>query len=327
MAHPETNNFLEPANLEERLQHIAEAKRMTGTEIPWLCDTMDDAATKAFGGTYNGEFVLDPHGKIVRQRFWSNPKTLRSDLAELVGSVKNPTRIEDLSVRFRPEPRKIASGVVPTISLPRGLTPIKINYTPLAGDKPLYVKLRAELTPQKNAAGKFQMYLGFYPDPIHRVHWNNLAGRVRVEIDAPASMGISSPVLEGPKVDVDADVDPRMFLIDLDSKGNRETIKIKIHYVVCDDAETFCFPVTQEFEVTLEPINNGSSRPGIFLVQMFKNVSKLDKNQDGKITPEELGEGNVTLYMTHIDYNLDNVIDQEELERFRRMYSNGRGLE
>ena len=150
---------------------------------------------------------------------------------------------------------------------------------------------------------------------------------MRVEIDAPASMGISSPVLEGPKVDVDADVDPRMFLTDLDSKGNRETIKIKIHYVVCDDAETFCFPVTQEFEVTLEPINNGSSRPGIFLVQMFKNVSKLDKNQDGKITPEELGEGNVTLYMTHIDYNLDNVIDQEELERFRRMYSNGRGLE
>ncbi|MEM7476347.1 MAG: hypothetical protein AAF483_15235 [Planctomycetota bacterium] len=304
---------------------------MTGTQIPWLCDSMDDSATKAFGGTYNGEFVLDPDGKIVRQRFWSNPRTLRADLTELVGEVESPTKIKDLPVRFRPEPREVASGVVEPIKLPRGLTPIKIKYLPLDNERPLFVKLRAELTPRKNAKGKYQMFLGFYPDPIHKVHWNNLAGRIRVSFDAPAALGITAEELEGPKVDEDSDVDPRMFLIDLASKessaGRREPIKISLKYVICDDAETFCFPVTQQFEVTTEPLGNGSTRPGIFLVQMFKDVRKLDKDGDGKITAEELGQGNVTLYMTHIDYNLDNVIDEDELKRFDQMYNNGRGFE
>ncbi len=243
---------------------------------------MDDAATKAFRGTYNGEFILDPQGKFVRQRFWSNPRTLRADLTELVGPVENPTKIKDLPVRFRPEPRKVSSGVVKPIKLPRGLTPIKLEYKPIGDNRPLYVKLRAEMTPEQ-VDGKFQMYLGFY-------------------------------------------VDPRMFLVDFDSKGDLGPIQIKLHYVVCDDAETFCFPVTQEFAVTPKPLGNGSTRPGIFLNDMFGDVKKLDKNGDGKITAEELGKGNVTLYMTHIDYNLDNVISTDELERFNRMYSNGRGV-
>lgn len=325
LAHPETNNFQEPADLTERLLHVAEARRMTGTQIPWLCDTMDDAATKAFRGTYNGEFILDPQGKFVRQRFWSNPRTLRADLTELVGPVENPTKIKDLPVRFRPEPRKVSSGVVKPIKLPRGLTPIKLEYKPIGDNRPLYVKLRAEMTPEQ-VDGKFQMYLGFYVDPIHKTHWNNAAGKVRVEITAPKEMGFAETKLEGPKVEVDADVDPRMFLVDFDSKGDLGPIQIKLHYVVCDDAETFCFPVTQEFAVTPKPLGNGSTRPGIFLNEMFGDVKKFDKNGDGKITAEELGKGNVTLYMTHIDYNLDNVISTDELERFNRMYSNGRGV-
>ncbi len=276
---------------------------------------MDDAATKAFRGTYNGEFILDPQGKFVRERFWSNPRTLRADLIELVGPVENPTKIKDLPVRFRPEPRKVSSGVANPIKLPRGLTTIELEYKPIGDNRPLYVKLRAEMT-QEQVDGKYQMYLGFYVDPIYRTRWNNTAGRVRVEITAPEEMGFAETKLKGPKVEVDADVDPRMFLVDFDSKGNLGPIQIKLHYVVCDDAETLCFPVTQEFAVTPKPLGNSSTRPGIFLNNMFGDVKKLNKN----------GDGNVTLYMTHIDYNLDNVISTDELERFNRMYSNGRGV-
>lgn len=307
--------------------HIAEAKRMTGTDIPWLCDSMDDAFTKAFGGTYNGEFVIDPQGRIVKQRFWSNPHTLRADLTSLVGEVANPTKIEDLPVRFRPEPREIASGVAPKIELPSGLAPVRIKYLPISGDRPFYVKLRAELTEQRNAEDQQQLYLGFYMDPIYRVHWNNAAGPIEVEIDADTSLELSQNKLVGPKLEEAADVDPRMFLIGLnvDSKPTGP-MRVKIQYVVCDDAETFCVPITQEYEVSLEPANNGSTRPGIFLDRIFGDVKKFDKNKDGKITAAELGTGNVTMYMTHIDYNLDNVIDAEELERFNKMYGNGRGV-
>lgn len=298
---------------------------MTGTEIPWLADAMDDRMTKAFGGPYNGEFVIDPDGKIVRQRFWSNPTTLRTDLVELVGPVESPTKIEDLPVQFRPEPRKIASGVVPRIELPRGLAPVQVTHIPL-GDKPLFVKLRAELTPS-SGEGKHKLYLGFYVDPIHKIHWNNAAGPITVDLEVPEGIGIPETKLTGPKVEEAADVDPRMFLVDVNSANRTKPISVKLRYTVCDDAETFCFPLTQEFEVRLVPLNNGSTRPGIFLNNIFSNVAKYDKDKDGKITPEELGKGNVTMYMTHIDYNLDNIIDQEELKRFNLMYENGRGIE
>ena len=328
LAHPVTNNFLEPATLQERLMHVAEAKRMTGTAIPWLADAMDDRMTKAFGGPYNGEFVIDPDGKIVRQRFWSNPLTLRADLVELIGSVDNPTRIEDLPVRFRPEPRRIASGVVPPIDLPRGLSPVEVKHVP-PDDKPIFVKLRAELTQRSGRSGKRQLYLGFYVDPIHRIHWNNDAGPIEVELKASEDSGITSTVLQGPAVEESADVDPRMFLIDVGQASDTATsdpLTVLLRYVVCDDKETFCFPLEQVFEVHLRPLNNGSTRPGIFLNRMFRNMARFDRNEDGLITASELGKGNVTKFMTHMDYNLDNVIDQEELGRFYRMYDNGRGM-
>lgn len=326
LAHPETNNFVEPATLEERRMHVAEAIRMTGTKIPWLCDSMDNAATLAFGQTYNGEFVIDPEGHVVRQRFWSSPTTLRKDLEKLVGTIENPTQVSDLDVRFRPEPRKIASGVVPRIALPRGLAPIQVKHIPNQ-ERPAYFKLRAELTRQPDSHGNYKMYLGFYPDPIHRVHWNNAAGPVKVDLQASEQSGLRAQSLTGPVVQEAADVDPRMFLVDVDSKASSDPIQVKLHCVVCDDAETFCLPMTQEYEVFLKPRGDGSTRPDIFLSEIFANVRNFDKNKDGKITLSELPTGRVTMYTTHLDYNLDNQIDEAEIAIFERMYNNGRGFE
>lgn len=327
LAHPETNGFIESATIEERLLHVAQAKRMTGTSISWLADAMDDRMTKSFGGAYNGEFVIDPKGKVIRQRFWSNPVTLRSDLVDLIGPVETPTRIADLPVKFKPEPRKIARGVVPRIELPQGLSPVQVKHIAPDGH-PIYVKLRAELTQKPDTRGQQKLYLGFYMDPIHRVHWNNAAGPVEVVVTAPKNSGIVTTKLTGPTVEQPADVDARMFLIDVEQPSSKPgPIKVELRYVGCDDAETFCLPVTQEFTVNLKPLNNGSTRPGIFLERIFSNVAKYDKDGDGRITAEELGEGNVTMFMTHIDYNLDNVIDQDEIDRFNLMYNGGRGID
>ncbi len=60
LAHPEFNNYVVPVNLEERLMHIEEAKRVLGSSITWLADTMDNVWHEVMANTPNSELILDP---------------------------------------------------------------------------------------------------------------------------------------------------------------------------------------------------------------------------------------------------------------------------
>ena len=95
LAHPEYNHYVSPVTIDERLMHVAEAKRVLGTSVNWLADTMDNVFHQAMGRTPNGELVIDPDGVIVASRRWSNPGQLRQDLARLVGPVEHPTLDHD----------------------------------------------------------------------------------------------------------------------------------------------------------------------------------------------------------------------------------------
>ena len=66
LAHPELNGYINPVTLEERLMHIAEAKRTLGSEITWLADRMDNELKHALGNRPNSEFLLDPKGKVLK---------------------------------------------------------------------------------------------------------------------------------------------------------------------------------------------------------------------------------------------------------------------
>ena len=79
LAHPEYNNYVAPVTLEERLMHVAEAKRRLGSSVNWLADTMDNVFHEAMGRTPNSELVIDPEGVIVARRAWSDPVALRRD--------------------------------------------------------------------------------------------------------------------------------------------------------------------------------------------------------------------------------------------------------
>jgi len=322
--HPGINNFVEAYDVKERLMHVAEAKRRLQSRIPWICDNMENEVKHAFGRAPNGEFVIDPEGVIVRKRFWSNPRTLRSDLTELVGPVEKPTRVEDLPTRFRVEKRQIASGVVPRLELPSGLKPVRV--TPAESDTPYYVKLRAEATPALLENGEGQLYLGFYLDPLYQVHWNNEAGRITVEVKSAGGGKVEPSSLQGPQVEVPADTDPRQFLVDVKAGEDNAPLELSVHYMACDDAETFCVPVTQHYRIELTRDRDGGSRPGIFMPAMFADAEKFDKDGDGKITKAELPAGRVTLYIGHMDLNGDHVIDREELATFMAMFNNGRGF-
>ena len=226
---------------------------------------------------------------------------------------------------FTPETRKIASGVVPRIDLPRGLVPFDINPVP-DKENPFFAKLRAEGTRQLFATGVGEIYFGVYLDPLYKVHWNNRAGRVKIEIKTDGVVTFEKNVLVSDEVKEDADVDPRQFLLKAEIQDKTSPLLVKLTYTVCDDAQTFCTEVSQEYQVNLEPNPNLGTRPGIFLNEMFANVRDFDTNGDGDITKDEIPAGKVSMYVGHMDYNANETIEKAEIEQFLKMFNNGRGV-
>ena len=259
LAHPELDGYVEPFSLEERLMHVKEAQRTLGSEITWISDTMSNDLKHALGDRPNSEFVVDPEGTIVRMRVWSRPDQLRSDLEELVGPVENPTRVSDLNLNIEAPPKVAASGVVPRVRLPGRMLPVKIE--PQASSQPFYMKLRAEVDQTFLREGEGTLYIGFHPDPLYPVHWNNLADPVKYEIAAPEGITVSPAKGEGPKVKEASDIDPREFLVDIRKMGDtREPLQLAVRYFACNDEEGWCIAVSQEYAISLELDPDGGRR-------------------------------------------------------------------
>jgi uncharacterized membrane protein YgcG len=270
LAHPETNGYVQPFTLAERLLHVQEAERRIGSEFGWLCDNMQNGLKHALGNAPNSEFIIDPEGRLVVQRRWSNPGQLRADLVRLVGAVENPTAASDIDVRFTPPPRVAASGVVPRLQLPGGTRAVKIE--PQLSEQPYYVKLRAEVDQGLLDDGIGKLYLGFHLDPLYHVHWNNLVDPLRYRIRTSDGVTIVPHRGEGPRLEEPADVDPREFLLDIErdlsdqgrflrrrrqQEPQPEQLYVSVDYFACNDEEGWCKPVTQEYVVTLELDSDG----------------------------------------------------------------------
>ena len=146
------------------------------------------------------------------------------------------------------------------------MVPVQVQPIADSTDGLFYVKLRAEVEPQYFDSGAGTLYLGFFLDPLYEVHWNNRVMPVRYEIEAVGGVAVTPTVGKGPDVEIDADADPREFLVDLcelpaDSFGQTgQQIKLSVQYFACDDAETFCKPVTQHYLITLQRDPDGGSR-------------------------------------------------------------------
>ena len=220
--------------------HVAEAKRVLGSGIPWIADNMANEIKHALGNRQNSEYLLDPDGRILRVRAWSDPDQLRRDLAEFVGSVENPTEVSELNMRIRPAPEHAQTGVVPRIEKP-GTYRTLVSRPQLAKtDEPFYTKLRAEADQELLRSGEGKLYLAFLLDPLHGVHWNNLAPAMDVELSAPEGVRITPAKLQGPKVEEDADADPREFLVHVKRGDSQEPLGMRFRYFACTD--TWCRP-------------------------------------------------------------------------------------
>lgn len=331
LAHPEGGgrSYVTPFNVKERLLHIQEAKRTLGTTVPWLCDTIENDLKHALGDRPNSEFIIDPGGKIVGMRDWSNPDMLREDLEELVGKVVDPTRVSDLDLKINTIPRPAASGVVERMLLPEPGQPLLVK--PQESKTPYYVKLRAEADRDLLGSGKGKLYLGFHLDPVYQVHWNNLAKPLSWEVTETNGVTVLPDRGHAPKVNVESDVDPREFVVDVDSDQGATAFQVTVRYFACSDEQGFCIPVTQTYTVTLGTDRDGGqarrstnsrrpgnrpSGPGVFNRDLPRGFSverlmRLDRNNDGKVSRNEMPRP-LQRMLERADTNGDDAIDGKE---------------
>ena len=107
--------------------------------------------------------------------------------------------------------------------------------------------------------GEGKLYIGFHLDPLYAVHWNNRVKPLEFRLETPEGVRVTPNRGTGPKVEQPADKDPREFLLDIAVTGHSRPLHLTVRYFACDDADTFCIPVTQSYAVHLEPDPEGES--------------------------------------------------------------------
>ena len=164
----------------------------------------------------------------------------------------------------RPNPN-IPSGIVPGVRLPAGMVPLKIVPGKQKRPIPFYARLRAAVDRSFLTRGEGKLYLGFHLDPLYAVHWNNRVKPLEFSLETAEGVRVTPSRGSGPKVKQPADKDPREFLLDIAATGQSQPLHLTVRYFACDDADTFCIPVTQKYTVHLEPdpggrVSGGSTR-------------------------------------------------------------------
>ena len=239
------------------MAHVAEAKVKLGTQVPWLCDGMDNAVKVALGNAPNSAYIFDAEGRLLVAQAWCDAESLRTSLAERHGAVEPVTSVADLDLPASLDNRTPGGTIVPRVELDERLMPLVTE--PGKGDRPFYVKLRAEATQGVMRSGEGRLYLGFHVDPIHDVHWNNLVDPVAFTLSLPEGVAITPGSGTGPKVTAPTDVEPREFLLDVSSWPADAVIEVTVRYFACSDTEGWCKPVAQHYVISNRPDRQGGA--------------------------------------------------------------------
>ncbi len=119
-----------------------------------------------------------------------------------------------------------------------------------------------------------------------------------------------------------SDADPREFLVDVSAEDTNQSLTASVYYFACDDAETFCVPVTQRYRFWLARDPDGGRRiSGAGMTGTVRRLLENDADGDGRLVREELPE-QMQGRFDRVDANQDGVIDEEEL---KQLSQRGRG--
>ncbi len=151
----------------------------------------------------------------------------------------------------------IPSGIVPGVRRPAGMVPLRVVPGKQKRPIPFYSRLRAEVDQPFLTRGEGKLYLGFHLDPLYAVHWNNRVKPLEFRLETAEGVRVTPSRGSGPKVEQPADKDPREFLLDIAATAQVPPMRLTVRYFACDDADTFCIPVTQRYTVHLEPDPEG----------------------------------------------------------------------
>lgn len=259
LRHPELNGYVEAQNMEERLLQLAEARKMLGTKVPWIADTIDNQIRDGLRSASNSMFLISPEGSIVYAADHLDGPSLRDALATSVGAVESPTLARDL-ILPRITRQKSGANVDSDTSVARPEGMVILAMTPRQPEATYYVKLRAEADANLLKTGTGRLFLGFYPDPIHGVHWNNLTKPMKYSLTLPSGVTATPAEASAKKGPGDKDTEPRQFWVDIEGNSPGASIELSMHYFGCTD--TMCKALTQDYTVQFKPAEMGSSTFG-----------------------------------------------------------------
>jgi hypothetical protein len=152
------------------------------------------------------------------------------------------------------------------------------------------------------------------------------------------------------EVEVDADADPREFVIEITGSEPGDVFGVTFHYFACSDEEGWCVPVTQNYEVTLaadpdgggtmgRSFNRGGGRQTIAQAgrggqqrggpggrrggagnrptpeQMKERILGADRNGDGKISENEAPQ-QIQAIFAQADSDSDGFLTEDEVNVF-----------
>ncbi len=191
-----------------------------------------------------------------------------------------------------------------------------------------YVKLRAEADRDLMDQGKGKLHIGFHLDPVHTVHWNNLAEPLHFEFKTPKGVKLNTSKGTAPKVKAPSDIDPREFLIEVSSSAGRieQPLELEVSYFACDDEEGWCRAVTHRYEIELRRDRDAgtvrSAGGGRGFDRRPRPGGRGGFGQRRKPDAEEL--------LKRMDANGDGVISRDEargpmVDRFNLMDADGNG--
>jgi hypothetical protein len=324
LRHPELDGYMQAQNISERLLQLAEARKKLGTKVPWIADTIEDDIRIGLRSGSWSVYLISPEGDIVYASGSIDANGLRSALSKAVGSVENPTNAFDLDLPKIARPGKLLNEDSDLgVARPEGLSIVSI--VPIKPEETYYVKLRAEADDALLETGTGKLFIGFYPDPIHNAHWNNLTPPMKYKLTLPEGVIASPAEASAKKGKGDSDILPRQFWVDITSEKPFGEIKLKLDYFACTD--NMCLPLTHEYIIRMKRENRGSRTFGMnkgkdgnskLPNEGGSRMERLDTNKDGIVSFDEM--------YTQMKRRNSNITQERAKQQFAQMDSDHNGV-